>query len=419
MSRSSRSPRLLTVLFLIAGLAIMLAGTAQAQQTPESGEATPGAGAQPMDAAPRFVIYPKDGKDGDYFTLEAKPGTTHELVVVLGNADDDPLRLRTYASNVMPIVNGGFALAPEDVEPAGTTTWLEYPAETFEFAPGDGVERTFTLTVPQDAAPGQYITGLALETADPMAVEGTTLFEQVIRKTIAVFIIVPGPEEAAYTLGDPEVMTEGALTRIVIAVTNTGNVLVRPEGEMIVHDAAGEMVLTAPIVMGSVYAGLTVPLSVALTTPLNEGDYTVSVELSDPESGVSASVTDASITIVPPEVLATQVRVEGTVTLVPDSANPAFADVALIVTNPGQPIANAEVVLEASRNGELVESFTLVQSVSLATGENVVTQRYVPITGWVDGTWSFVVRVNAVDTSTNASTTVATLDSIAPVQVGD
>jgi hypothetical protein len=111
--------------------------------------------------------------------------------------------------------------------------------------------------------------------------------------------------------------------------------------------------------------------------------------------------------------------VEGTVALAPDTANPAFADVALTVTNPGEPVANAEVILDVARDGEPVETFPLGPGFSLPQGETVLTQRYVPPTGWEDGTWSFTVRVNAVDPSTGTSTTIATLDSIAPVTVGE
>jgi hypothetical protein len=171
--------------------------------------------------------------------------------------------------------------------------------------------------------------------------------------------------------------------------------------------------------MGSVYAGFTVPLSIPLTTPLPEGDYTVSAELTDEASGVSASVADAPITIVSAEELAAQVTVEGRVTLAPDPSDPAYADVALTITNPGQPIANAEVEVDVMRDGELVETFPLAAGIGLPSGATPITQRYVPPTGWESGTWSFVIRVNAVDTSTNASTTVATLDSLAPVQVGE
>lgn len=400
-------------------IAVGLAGPVAASQMDATADATPTAATPAADTGPRFVIYPQGGADGDYFTLEAEAGTTNELVVVLGNADDESLSLRTYASNIMPIVNGGFALASEDVDPEGTTTWLDYAPETFDFESGEGVERTFTVTIPEDAEPGQYITGLALETAEPLEVEGTPLFQQIIRKTIAVFIIVPGPEQPTYTLGDPEVVTEGAFNQIVIPVENTGNVLVRPTGELVVRDADGEAILTAPVAMGSVYAGFTVPLSVPLTTPLPEGDYTVSAELVDEQTGVSASVTEAPVTIVSAAELAAQVTVEGAVTLAPDPANPAFADVALTVTNPGEPVANAEVILDVARDGDPVETFPLGPGFSLPQGETVLTQRYVPPTGWEDGTWSFTVRVNAVDPSTGTATTIATLDSIAPVTVGE
>jgi hypothetical protein len=407
---------LLALLALIMAALMPLQAAGQDAGTPA---ATPGVATPAAQTGPRFVIYPQGGGDGDYFTLKAEAGTTNELVVILGNADDEPLELRTYASNVLPITNGGFAIGGEDVTPEDTTTWLDYPAETFAFASGEGIERTFTVTIPEDAAPGQYITGLALETAEPLEVEGTPLFQQVIRKTIAVFIIVPGEETPAFSLGEPEVAVEGAGPRIEIPVENTGNVYVRPEGELIVRDAAGETVLTAPIRMGSVYAGLTVPLSVPLTTPLPEGDYTVSAELVDEQTGVSASVTEAAITLVSAAELAAQVTVEGTVTLAPDPANPAFADVALTITNPGEPIANAEVILDVARDGEPVETFPLGPAFSLPQGETTLTQRYVPPTGWEAGTWTFTIRVNAIDPSTGTATTIATLDSLAPVTVGE
>ena len=419
MSHTAFPIRLLVTILALVTVALALIAPATASQADATAEATPGTATPSADAGPRFVIYPQGGADGDYFTLEAEAGTTHDLVVVLGNADDEPLSLRTYASNVLPIVNGGFALSPEDVTPEGTSLWLDYAPETFDFAPGEGVERSFTVTIPEDAAPGQYITGLALETAEPLEVEGSALFQQVIRKTIAVFIIVPGEEIPAFTLGEPEVAVDGALPRIVIPVENAGNVLVRPEGELVVRDADGKAVVTAPVQMGSVYAGLTVPLSVPLTTPLPEGEYTVSADLADKDSGITATVEDAAITIVSAEELATQVTVEGTVTLVPDPANPAFADVALTVTNPGQPIANAEVLLDVARDGKAIETFSFGPAFSLPTGPSTLTLRYVPPTGWEDGTWTFTVRVNAVDTSTNATTTIATLDSIAPVTVGE
>ena len=420
MSRP-RSMHVILGYFLTSLLLSLVAFRPAAATQREIPESSPAA-VNTTDVGPRFLIRPFDGADGDYFTVEAEAGTSHTLTVLLGNADDEELKLRTYVANTLPIVNGGFAIASEvteDQTPTGTAAWIDYPAETFTFAPGEGVERTFTVDVPEGTEPGQYIAGLALETAEPLAVEGTDLFDQVIRKTIAVFIIVPGPEEPAFQLGEPELVTEGGLTRILVPIDNTGNVLVKPEGDLSLTDESGETVLRAPLAMGSVYAGTTVDLSVALTTTLPDGTYSLSVDLTDDETNASATLEDAPIAFSAAEQAPAQFILAGDVTLAPDSANPAFANVDLTITNQGEPVPSAEVLLDVMRDGEAVETFSLAPLFSLPAGDTTIAQRYVPPTGWEPGSWTFEVRLNIIDPSTNVATTVATLDSIPAVEVGD
>jgi len=422
MTRPSLINRMLGGLLPGLLLALMLALPAQAMQAQDTVTGTPAASpaASPeADSGPRFVIRPKEGADGDYFTVEAAAGTTTELTVVLGNADDEPLKLRTYANDTVPMTNGGFSIADEDVAPTGTATWIDYAAETFEFASGEGVERTFTVTIPQDAAPGQYIAGIALQTAEPLEVEGTSLFNQIIRKTIAVFIIVPGPEQPAFSLGEPALLTDGALSRIEIPVENTGNVLIKPQGQLTLTDGSGKDVVQAPIAMGSVYAGTTAPLSVALTTSIPEGDYTMSVSLTDEATGAQASIDQQTIAITADDAASAAVELAGEIDLVPDPADPDFANVSVTVRNQGEPVQNAELLLVVLKDGQEVETFPLAPSLALPQGETEVTQRYIPPTGWEQGTWTFSLTLNVVDGSTGAATTVATLDSIPSIQVGE
>lgn len=404
----------ITALFM----ACMLVSPALAIQADPSTPA-PSAGATPeMNAGPAFVIHPLDGADGDYFTIEAKAGSTTNLTVVLGNADDEALSLSTYANDAIPMVNGGFAIAEPEVAPTGTAAWIDYPAETFDFDPQEGIERTFTVTVPADAQPGQYIAGIAMETAEPLEVEGSTLFNQIIRKTIAVFIVVPGAESPAFELGAPALVAGTQQDQIVIPVTNSGNVLVKPSGELTLEDDAGEIVLSAPIAMGSVYAGTTAPLAVGITAGVPQGEYTISVQLNDEATGTTASVERVPMTIVDAGEATTDFSVVGDITLSPDAGSPVFADVVVQITNEGEPVASAEVILDVSRDGELVETFPLTSILALPQGETSVTQRYVPPTGWEPGSWSFVVLLNVVDATTGTATTVATLDTIPPVEVG-
>ncbi len=405
--------RLLSAVVVLS-LALVSALPAGAQQ---AGASTPVAGGTPENVGPRFVIRPVDGVDGDYFTLTAKAGTNNKLVVVLQNVDDEALSLRTFASDVLPVVNGGFAVTSEATPPTGTATWLDYPAETFDFASGEGVERTFTVTIPEDAAPGQYIAGLTLETAEPLEVEGTNLLQQVIQKSIAVFILVPGPEQPEFSLSDPEFVADPSAPRVEVQVVNSGNVLVKPAGELTLTNDSGKAVFSAPIQMGSVYAGMTVLLSVALAPSVPDGDYQMSVDLKDEETGVSAELPSQTITVSHEIEAPAQFTLAGSVTLMPDAAKPSFADVAVTISNSGVAATQSELLLEASRDGELVETFTLAPSLALPPGDTVVTQRYIPPAGWDAGAWTFVITLNLIDPSTGSATTVATLDSLPPVEI--
>jgi hypothetical protein len=370
-----------------------------------------------LDAGPSFVIHPSDGNDGEYFKLEAPAGSTSELTVVLGNADDEAMDLRTYVSDAVPMTNGGFAVSEEDATATGPATWIEYPAETFAFEPGAGVERTFSVTIPEDTQPGQYIAGLALQTAEPIEVEGSSFFNQIIRKAIAVFIIVPGPESPEFSLGEPEVNTDGGSTGISIPLSNSGNILVKPKGELVLSDASGATVFRSPISMGSVYAGTTAPLSVKLQTAIPDGDYTISVELVDDATSATASLGDTSISIASPTEDTSAIVLAGNVALSPDAANPVFANVSVEITNNGDAVDQAQVLLDVTKDGELVETFPLVSNLPVPSGTTNVTQRYVPATGWGAGSWEFVIHLNAVDVSTDAATSLATLDTIPAIEV--
>ena len=103
---------------------------------------------------------------------------------------------------------------------------------------------------------------------------------------------------------------------------------------------------------------------------------------------------------------------EGTVTLLPDSKEPVYADVSVTIVNGGDQEVDSRIVLDVSKDGVPVESFPLVPALVLSQGETTVTQRYIPPAGWTAGTWTFELRLEVVDVVNNTSTTVATLDTI-------
>lgn len=393
------------------------ASTVGAAAYADEGPSTPEIVTPASPSGPLFVIRPADGVEGDYFTVEAEPGSVHELHVVLGNAGEESLQLRTFVADTVSSTNGGFAVAEADEEPSGTSTWIDYPDEVVEFEPGKGIERDFTVTVPSDATPGQYIAGLVLQTAEPSPIQGNTLFTQTIRKTVAVLIVVPGAQDPEFSLGSVEVNTTAGITSVVIPVQNSGNVLVKPEGNLTLKNQEGATVFEVPVDMDSVYAHMTDPLAISLWTGIPDGEYELTVDLFDQASGAAASIQNQPITITMKEPASEPFELAGDVTLKPDETDPVFADVSAEITNNGGSSNSSEVVLDVMKDGGLTESFTIASSLALPAGTTEVSQRYIPPAGFESGEWSFVLRLNVVDPFSGAATTVATVDDIPTITV--
>lgn len=399
--------RFIIALVLLAGM-LPLAASAQ---TPE---ASPGA-----KSGPQFVLRPAGGEDGDYFTLEAEPGSAHTLTAVLGNAGTAPLSLRTYAADAFTLVNGGFGVHAEDDPVEAVGAWLDYAPETLDLAPDEAVERDIVVHVPDDAEPGQYIAGLVLRTAEPVAIEGSALFNQIVRKSVAILITVPGETEPALALGEAGTVVGPAGVRLSVPVENTGNVLLKPAGEVVLTDAAGAVAFIQQVAMGSVYAGMETTLEVPLPTALPEGDYTLTLSLEDRATSAAASTDGQSLTLSREvEAEAPLSIAEASVAPTPDADNVQFAAVSVIVDNREAPVDGVRVLLGVSHDGEPVEEFALAQSVTLQQGETSLEQRYIPVDGWSAGEWTFTVTVQSVDPRSGAEATLLSEDVVDTIVVG-
>ena len=193
------------------------------------------------------------GQPGLYFDLTMAPGETRDLRVEVANFGGQPIRARTYAANA-------YSIAVD-----------------------------FRVRVPDATQPGQYITSLVAENAEPnQGSSGSITFNQVNRIAIAVAIDIPGPRQPVLKIGDVAYKFAGGISSISFGIANPGNVHLKPAGTFILRDAArGELVRTA-VTMDSVYAMMATRLEVALAEPLRPGDYCAELRLTDPATKVAA-----------------------------------------------------------------------------------------------------------------------------------
>lgn len=399
--------RILMVLFacqVLLGLGAV--PLARAQESEAGATATATAGEQ---GTPKFALLPVgDYPDGYFDDLQAAPGESLDLAVNVVNLADEPVSLVAFVSNAVNVVNGGFAAAPQDVEATGATTWIDFPKTTVDLMPGEQQEIPFTVAVPADAAPGQYISALSVQTPQAVSLSGSSSLDFTLAYSISVGILVPGERSAAFELGEPGITVDNLLTMIAIPITCTGNYLVQPTGQLTLTDGQGKQVMSAPIEMGSVYAGNETGIEVPVPDQVQPGEYTLDMTLTDPESGATDAIEGAQVTV-PAAANARGVSV-ASATIEPNADEITFAQVDVTLDNGGPKIAASDVTLQVQRDGQQVDEFPLATNQVMLSGENTYSARYLPAGDWQSGTYTFRILASAVDPAGGQTTVLLDQD---------
>jgi hypothetical protein len=255
-----------------------------------------------QDDAVRLGIEPV-GSDQHFFDLTLDPGESTELTFRFGNHGEVATRAFVFSADVSTLHGGGMEMADVDDPRTGATEWLHFDQEELDLEPGEAVERTVTLSVPVDTAPGDYITALVIQNAEPVDIsdDNGSQFDQTVRQGIAVAIDVPGDREPGLAILGVTHLESGGRSVIEVAVENTGNTHLRPRGTFEFMNAEGEVLAGSEVWLDTVYAGTETVLEVNFTEPLPPGDYLISVALEDEEAGTSASIDQIDLAIAGPE----------------------------------------------------------------------------------------------------------------------
>lgn len=371
---------------------------------------TPAASPQPTEA-PRFFIHPLDETAQGYPDLTLEPGESATLNVGVTVQGEVATELTIYRADTIPATGGGFAAAELDHEPTGQTLWMDIEPTTFQGEPGSTYEFPIPVTMPEDAAPGQYITALVVQT-NPLEISGSSAFDQIIRSALSVVINVPGEITPGMEVGEPEIVHQSGLRFLRIPIRNTGNILIRPEGSVTMTTPAGDEVITARVELKAIYLGLDNEIRIRIPDQVPDGDYLVSFDLHETTHGLDAVMEDVPVTLAQPEGESTpeaEPFVIESASVTPNGDPVQFADVAISITNRGSTIPTARITLVAMRDGEEVETYDVAQNQAILQGGYDFSTRYIPATGWESGTWTFRLTITAVDAS-GTETTLAEVD---------
>ncbi|MFJ6011446.1 WxL protein peptidoglycan domain-containing protein [Streptomyces sp. NPDC092952] len=213
----------------LAGL--LLAGLLLSAQAPAAHAADNGS----------WSVYPATTRLGQrpYFYLSADPGATLHDKVTVTNKGDRPRTYRLYAADAYNTArDGGFAVRGEDERQRSVGAWARTGRQRVTVPPRGSVDVPITVTVPEDAEPGDHPGALVAldEQVDP-AGDGSVAVG--IRRAVGarIYLRVNGPTVPALSVDDiriehtqPLVPGTGS-SRAVISYTlrNRGNVTLSPK----------------------------------------------------------------------------------------------------------------------------------------------------------------------------------------------
>lgn len=252
--RGRRSAPMLLALLLLA-LSIT-SGPVTAQDAPD----------QPVDTPPTrapFAVQPS-GPDGpgtrDYFVYTLTPGETFGDTVAVSNLGDRPINLVIYPADAFNVRDEGGFTAARDGEPATDVgSWINLRAQTYTLQPGTRIDVPFSITVPEDAEPGDHAGAILATDSDLGSIVASDDPNLQVRERVGarVYVRVEGPLSPSLRIDRLEVThsspsfavpffsTPG---RAVVRweISNTGNTRLQPTAVLKVKGLLGRTIQTMP-----------------------------------------------------------------------------------------------------------------------------------------------------------------------------
>ncbi|MFD7228153.1 WxL protein peptidoglycan domain-containing protein [Streptomyces sp. NPDC059881] len=173
-----------------------------------------------------------------YFYLSADPGTRLTDKVTVTNKTAAPLTFRLYAADAYNTArDGGFAVRTQDERQGGVGAWAKPERDRVTVPARSSVTVPYTLTVPENAEPGDHPG--ALVALDERVAAGSGSVAVGVRRAVGarVYLRVNGPTMAALSVEDvtyapdtPLVPGAGDSSALVsYTLHNRGNVTLNPK----------------------------------------------------------------------------------------------------------------------------------------------------------------------------------------------
>ena len=157
-----------------------------------------------------------------------------KFLVYAGDGLTSPYTGIVYANRDKPLVDG-----PSGNGEYGAGAWISVPSAAITLAPQKQTTVKFTVTVPKDAAPGDYVGAISAENPEPTLDSSGQFTLGVTQRTVeAVVVHIPNPPDTTSVhVGKPSVSTENHKRQLLnIPLEYRADVLGKPFMNFTVSD---------------------------------------------------------------------------------------------------------------------------------------------------------------------------------------
>ncbi|NJP35579.1 WxL protein peptidoglycan domain-containing protein [Micromonospora thermarum] len=165
------------------------------------------------------------------FTYKLDPGATLTDYVAVTNHSARPLTLNLYASDAITTAQGGFDLLAGGQQPTDVGAWVRLTQRSVTIPSTSRLDIPFTLTVPNNATPGDHAGGIVASLATTTADAQGNQVAVDHRVGARIYLRVTGELQPALTVEDLQVRHSGSVNPLAggtltatFTVRNTGNV---------------------------------------------------------------------------------------------------------------------------------------------------------------------------------------------------
>jgi hypothetical protein len=252
-------------------------------------------------AAPKTPVFglralgnPKLG----YFVYSLPPGSVQQGGVIISNSGTATGTVKLFAADATTgRTTGTVYLTDRKATRAGA--WISLSSTSLTLKPGQHQTVHFTVRVPANEKPGQWVGGVVAETSRQVTGPKTKQKASVQIKIrdltiVAVQVNVPGPPVLGFKIGGVSTGGQRGFQEVVTHIANTGNLLVKPTGSVTVLNKQGAVLQLLTFKMDTFLPQTAIDYPLLLKKALPPGDYSAKVQLSIPAvAGAAAKVVSA------------------------------------------------------------------------------------------------------------------------------